>query len=148
MRGVVFAMVAVAGLVLARPAAADELLIIANPSVKVSRPLGINFLAAIYLLRITTWPDGTHIVPVNREAKSPVREIFTSRVLRQNRATLQAYWNEMHYRGKLPPVVQESEQAMLAFIRKVPGAVGYIDASRVPAGVRVLGKIEVRGDGG
>ena len=101
----------------------------------------LDRIAAIYLLRVTTWPDGSHIVPVNREATSTVRKAFTSRVLRQNNATLVAYWNEMHYLGKLPPVVQESQQAMLAFVRKVPGAVGYISASDPPAGVTVLGHV-------
>ena len=132
---------AVTGLLLCRPASAEGLLIIANPSVDVAQPLSLDQIAAIYLLRITSWPDGTHIVPVNREATSAARAAFTSRVLRQDNATLAAYWNEMHFKGKLPPVVQESEQAMLAFIRKVPGSMGYISAATAPVGVKVLGHV-------
>lgn len=132
---------AVAALLFSRPASAEELLIIANRSVNIAKPVPLSRIAAIYLLRMTTWPDGTHIVPVNREALNPERVTFTSRVLRQDNASLSVYWNEMHYKGKLPPVVQESEQAMLAFVQKVPGAIGYISAATAPVGVEVLAHV-------
>jgi ABC-type phosphate transport system substrate-binding protein len=123
-------------------ASAEGLLIIANPSVGIASSLSLNQIAAIYLLRVTTWPDGTPIVPVNREAGSEIRTEFTSAVLRQDDASLATYWNQMHFMGKLPPLVQESEQAMLAFIRKVPGSIGYISATdRFPTGVEVLAHV-------
>jgi len=122
-------------------AKADELLIIANPSVNPETRIDLKLISAIYLLRVTTWPDGTHIIPVNREAASASRAQFTARVLRQDQDDLAAYWNEMHYLGKLPPVVQESDEAMLAFVQNVPGAVGYISASTVPVNVKVLAHV-------
>ncbi len=124
-----------------RPAWAEDLLIIANPSVNIAVPLTMREIEAIYLLRITTWPDGSHIVPVNREVSSEVRAKFTADALQQSNATLAAYWNEMHFQGKLPPVVQESEPAMLAFVQRVPGAIGYISASTSADGVKVLGNV-------
>ncbi|HUJ96781.1 MAG TPA: hypothetical protein VLV85_00990 [Stellaceae bacterium] len=131
----------VAGLLFANSAKAAGLLIIANPSVVSPAPLTLSQIAAIYLLRVTAWPDGSHIVPVNRDATSETRAEFTADVLQADDASLAAYWNEMHYMGKLPPVVQESEQAMLAFIRNVPGSIGYISASTAPAGVKVLAHV-------
>lgn len=135
------AAIVVAGCLFGGAARADELLIIANSSVYTGRPVSLKLIAAIYLLRVTTWPDGTHIIPVNREATSPTRAKFTSRVLRQDDVDLAAYWNEMHYLGKLPPVVQESDEAMLAFVRNVPGAVGYISAATAPVNVKVLAHV-------
>ena len=123
-------------------ARADDILIIANASVNTQVPLDTTRIAAIYLLRITTWPDGTRIVPVNREAGSDLRTQFTSDVLMQNNTSLTAYWNEMHFMGKMPPVVQQSEQAMLAFVRRVPGAIGYISAEvPPPPDVKVLARV-------
>jgi ABC-type phosphate transport system substrate-binding protein len=119
-------------------ARAEGLLIIANPGVAVPVPVPPSEIAAIYLLRLTTWPDGSHIVPVNREATSTLRAKFTARVLQEDNADLATYWNEMHYMGKMPPVVQESRQAMIAFVRNVPGAIGYISGSRPPLDVKVL----------
>ena len=125
-------------LLVAGSARAEGLLIVANPSVTVANPLNLGQIAAIYLLRLTVWPDGSHIVPVNREATSEVRRKFTAAVLPEQSGALAAYWNEMHFLGKEPPVVQESERAMLAFIQKVPGAVGYITASTAPLNVKVI----------
>jgi ABC-type phosphate transport system substrate-binding protein len=133
--------VAAAVLLISRPAAAEELLIIANPSANVTAPLSLGKIAAFYLLRTTTWPDGSRVIPVNREAGSDTRMNFTSSVLQEDNATLTTYWNQMHFMGKLPPVVQQSEQAMLAFIQKVPGSVGYINASTAPINVKVLARV-------
>lgn len=116
-------------------------MIIANRSVDASVELRLADVASIYLLRLTVWPGGLHIVPVNREATSDARKKFTASVLKQGNASLTAYWNAMHFKGKRPPVIQESERAMLAFVQKVPGAVGYITASTHPTNVLVLGTI-------
>jgi ABC-type phosphate transport system substrate-binding protein len=135
------AIAATAVLLLAGSAKAEGLLVIANPSVNIATPLSLSQIAAIYLLRLTTWSDGSHIVPVNREATSPVREKFTMSVLQQDNTSLAAYWNEMHFMGKQPPVVQESEQAVLAFIQNVPGSIGYISVSVAPIDVKVLARV-------
>jgi ABC-type phosphate transport system substrate-binding protein len=128
-------------LLFARSAEAEELLIIANTSVSVAAPLSLTQIAAIYLLRVTAWPDGTHIVPVNREPTSQARREFTEEVLQEDTAELAIYWNEMHFMGKLPPVVQESAQAMVAFVRNVPGSIGYVRGSTPPIGVKVLANV-------
>ena len=141
MKGRLFAIAVSALLFLAGTAKAEGLFVIANPSVVLETSLSRSQIAAIYLLRITAWPDGSHIVPVNREASSEVRERFTAAVLQEDGAALAAYWNEMHFMGKEPPVVQESERAMLAFVQNVPGAIGYISASTAPVNVRVLAHV-------
>lgn len=120
---------------------AGKLVIIANPSAVDHEDLSLKDIAAIYLLRVTTWPNGTRIIPVNREVKSEQRGTFTATVLQQDYASLAAYWNEMHFQGKLPPLVQESEPAMLAFVQKVPGAIGYISEDTPATGVRVVAHV-------
>jgi len=120
---------------------AEEMLIIANLSVDLEASLTPRQIESIYLLRMTVWPNGDHIIPVNREITSEIRAEFTSAVLQQDNASLVAYWNEMHFQGKLPPLVQESESALLAFVQKVPGAIGYISASTPAIGVRVLSHV-------
>ncbi len=141
MKGRLLAIAVLALLLFAGTAKADGLLIIANPSVNLAPPLSRSEIAAIYLLRVAAWPDGTHIVPVNREATSETRERFTAAILQEDSSALAAYWNEMHFMGKEPPVVQESERAMLAFVQNVPGAIGYISASTAPVNVRVLAHV-------
>lgn len=134
----VAAVAMLASVLLPCAARAQGLLIIANPGVAVATPMPLTEIAAIYLLRVTNWPDGSHIVPVNREVGSEARREFTAHVLQQDNAELAVYWNEMHFVGKLPPPVQESQQAMIAFIRNVPGSLGYISGVTPPPDVKVL----------
>ncbi len=47
----------------------------------------------------------------------------------------------MHFMGKLPPTVQESQEAVIAFIRNVPGSIGYITGSIAPPEVKVLASV-------
>jgi ABC-type phosphate transport system substrate-binding protein len=119
---------------------ADELIVIANQNVPVAS-LSSDELASIYLLKMSNWSGGTNVVPVNREASSPVRTKFSDMVLRQPQNVLNAYWNQMHFKGKVPPLIQESDQAVLTFVQKVPGAVGYISATTLPQNVKVLARI-------
>lgn len=138
-RLLVIVLVLGAGLVDA--ALAEELLVICNPSVDIPAPLSFRQVAAIYLLRTTTWPDGSRIVPVNREIDSVLRAKFTSAVIGLDGDSLSAYWNGMHFQGKLPPVLQESEPSMLAFVQHVPGAIGYISGTTPPLGVKVVSHV-------
>ena len=136
----ILAFAALAVLLWASSARAHDLLVIVNSSVEV-RSLTASEVSSIYLLKSTVWPDGARIVPVNREAASEARERFSRTVLRQDNAVLSAYWNEMHFKGRLPPLIQESDQAVLAFVQKVPGALGYIDAATAPVNVKVVWRL-------
>jgi ABC-type phosphate transport system substrate-binding protein len=135
-----FRLISVLLLVLSCSAKAEELVVIANPSVPVSS-LSADELASIYLLKMTVWRGGGNIVPVNREASNAARTLFSDIVLRQPPNALTAYWNQMHFKGKSPPLIQESDQAVLAFVQNVPGAIGYISATVQPQNVKVLAKV-------
>ncbi len=116
---------------------AADFIVIANPSVPAAK-LTPDELSAIYLLRTSNWQDGMRIIPVNREVGSNARAVFSMRVFGQPQAALDAHWNRMHFKGMTPPLVQESDQAMLAFVQKVSGAIGYISASTELKNVKVL----------
>ena len=135
---------ALAGVILATflisPAWSEELLVIVNPSVEVNR-LSLAEVSSIYLLKALVWPDGTRVVPVNREATSESRARFTAQVLRQDNAELAGYWSEMHFKGHLPPVILESDQAVIAFVQNIPGAIGYVSATVLPANVKVVARV-------
>lgn len=122
------------------PAAERQVLIVANPALGIDR-IDQEGLLRIYLLRQTVWPDGSPIVALNREPGSAERELFTSAVLRQSAAALATHWQQMHFKGKMPPLVHESDEAILAFVRKVPGAIGYVAAdAKVGGDVKILGR--------
>jgi len=82
------------------------------------------------------------IVPVNRETGSNARTAFSTRILRQPQSALNTYWDRMHFKGMTPPLVQESDKAVLAFVQKVPGAIGYVSASTELKNVKILAEIQ------
>ena len=119
---------------------AGGLLVIAStqvPDVNIS----VNQLADIYTLKKNFWADQTQVVPVNREASSVEREKFSEAVFNLSPLDLAEYWNRLRFQGKLPPLVQISDQAVLGFVRSVPGAIGYINANQVPTGVKILKRL-------
>jgi ABC-type phosphate transport system substrate-binding protein len=119
----------------------SQVVIVAHPALAID-VINETELARIYLLRQTFWPDGLPIIALNREANSSTRELFTSQVLKQTAAALASHWQQMHFKGKTPPLVQESDQAVLMFVQKVPGAIGYV-SSNTPVGdnVKILAKL-------
>lgn len=125
------------GILLAAPIRAGGLLVIASPQVPVDT-VSMSDMAAIYTLKRIYWANNIPVVPVNRETNSPAREKFSEAVFNLSPPELAEYWNQLRFKGKLPPLVQTSDQAVLGFVRSVPGAIGYIDASQPATGVKVL----------
>jgi ABC-type phosphate transport system substrate-binding protein len=116
---------------------AGGLLVIASTQVPDAN-ISVKQLADIYTLKRNFWADQTQVVPVNREASSVEREKFSEAVFNLSPLELAEYWNRLRFQGKLPPLVQISDQAVLGFVRSVPGAIGYINANQVPTGVKIL----------
>ena len=120
---------------------AEGLLIVANAQVPVNS-ITPGELASIYLIRKNTWADGLPVVPVNRDAASNLRERFSEKVLEHSPRELTDYWNRIRFEGRIPPLVQMSDQAVIGFVRNVPGAIGYVGADQTPpVGVKVLARI-------
>jgi len=116
---------------------AGGLLIIASPQVAEST-ISVERLADIFMLKKIYWTNNIHVVPVNREASSVEREKFSEEVFNLPPQELGEYWNRLRFQGKLPPLIQTSDQAVLSFVRSVPGAIGYINANQKPSGVKIL----------
>ena len=125
------------GLFVASLCRADDLLIIASPQVPESA-ITIEQLAEIFTLKKTYWTNDVRVVPVNREASSAERERFSDQVFSLTPQELGEYWNRLRFQGKLPPLIQTSDQAVLSFVRSVPGAIGYIKGDQKPQGVKIL----------
>jgi ABC-type phosphate transport system substrate-binding protein len=128
------------GILSALLAHAENLLIIANAQVP-ANSISMEELTLVYLIQKTTWSNGVNIVPVNREVSSAAREYFSEQLFNRAPTDISEYWNRLRFTGKMPPLVQTSDQAVLGFVRSVPGAIGYVDAGTNPTGVKVLLKL-------
>jgi ABC-type phosphate transport system substrate-binding protein len=104
--------------------------VIVNPQVKGSRMTGAA-LTQIFLKQAVKWGDGSPVLPVDQSVKSPVRSAFSQRLLERPVMEVQIYWNRRLAEGIMPPPVRTTDQDVLAFVARTPGAIGYV-SSDVP----------------
>jgi ABC-type phosphate transport system substrate-binding protein len=133
------ALLLIFGILWAWPSQAEGLLVIASPQVP-DNAISLKQLAEIYALKKDYWANKIQVVPVNREAASAERGRFSEAVFNMSPQDLTEYWNRLSFQGDFPPLVQTSDDAVLGFVRSVPGAIGYINANinQQPTGVKIL----------
>jgi hypothetical protein len=88
---------------------------------------GINTLnlKEIYLKKQKSNSNCT-LVPLNFQANNKIREIFVQNQLNISNSKWSRYWDKMHFKGVKAPYIVSSNEAMLAYITQVPGAIGYL----------------------
>lgn len=117
--------------------APPEFRIVAHPS----QPEGIEraFLADAFLKKVTRWSSGEVIRPVDLRPSAAARRRFTELVLKRSVGAVRSYWQQRIFSGRdVPPPELDSDDAVLAFVAKHPGAVGYVSGGAKLAGVREL----------
>lgn len=94
-----------------------------NPTTTLER----KNVADVFLKKITRWPDGAPIRPVDLHPDSPVRRRFSDDVLNRSVAAVKSYWQQMVFSGRqVPPPELESEEQVVRYVLKNPGAIGYV----------------------
>lgn len=111
--------------------------IIVHPDHKGSEITGLQ-LRRIFLRRVSRWPDGRPIVPVNGPPGSRLRKAITHWLFPEGRNGLIRHWNRLYYRGILPPRALASYPAVALMVSRVPGAIGYLPPGHTDAKVSVL----------
>ncbi len=107
----------------------------ANPAESVSH----RQLADVFLKKQTTWPDGSAIAPVEPPEKSRAKTYFLYDVMNGRSAmALKAFWQKKAASGHTPPVEKATEEAVVAFVKANPGAIGYVAPATAVPGVKVL----------
>ena len=83
--------------------------------------------------------NGVSVTAVNASSGSGLRSRFLHAYLKQDEEKYTAYWIVRRYIGKgAPPRELATSEAVIAFVKTTPGAIGYVDEADVPAGVTVL----------
>jgi len=110
------------------PASArDEIIVIVArdaPDISINRVM----LRDIYLKKIFMDDNGRPFVPVNLPPENPLRLSLAETIFNKSAQQLQDYWNQRYFQGVAPPHVLRSQEAMVQFVAKTPGAIGYIAA--------------------
>jgi len=109
--------------------------VIVDPSRRAT--LSEEDVARIFPRKQRFWPDGSPIVPLNREAGSKLREAFSQRVFDSSSAALAEYWNEQYFLGMFPPATLSTTLAVKRYVAVEPNAIGYVESAAVDGTVRV-----------
>jgi ABC-type phosphate transport system substrate-binding protein len=96
-------------------------------------------VAAYFLKRRATWPDGKGVEPVDLPPDSRARIAFSRQVLRRSPSDVSAYWIQEIFAGRSePPQIKNSDAAVISYVASTPGAIGYLQATPGGSGVHVL----------
>ena len=96
-----------------------------------------NQLRAIYLKKISYIND-VKLLPINLEPKSKIRQSFNKNILNMSYTRLKVYWNKEHYLGHRPPLSLKSQESVKVFLKKVDGAIGYIEAKNIDENMHII----------
>ena len=94
----------------------------------------------MFLRKMTTWPDGQTVAPVDQNTNSASRRAFSKAILGKDSAEIAAYWNQQIFSGRgLPPPMKPSDNEVLSYVRDYPHAIGYVAAdAKIGEGVKVV----------
>lgn len=111
--------------------------IIANASVRtdyISKPE----IVSVFLQEKRSLSDGTPVEPV-LERSGPAHAAFLKDFLRQSDASLQRFYQSLVFtgRGSMPKSLA-SDAEVVAYVARTHGAIGYVAADTVVAGVKTL----------
>ncbi|MCW8876251.1 MAG: hypothetical protein OQK04_16695 [Kangiellaceae bacterium] len=116
-----------------------EVAIIVHPSNDIS--LTPDKVSRIFLGKDKSFPGGKKAVPINQKDAQSVTKEFNQKVIGKSSSQIRAYWSKIVFTGKgSPPKEVTSDAEVLNLISSDPNLIGYIDASKVSGGVKVIGK--------
>ena len=98
-----------------------------------------QFLARAFLKKVTNWPNGEGIRPVDQLHGSPVRNRFSEEVLGRSVLAVRNYWQQLIFSGRaVPPPELDSDEAVVRFVLRTPGAIGYVSGAADVRNARVI----------
>jgi ABC-type phosphate transport system substrate-binding protein len=83
-------------------------------------------LRDIYLKKIFLDDRNQEFIPLNLPPDHALRRAFSLALFSKSAQELQNYWNQRYFHGIAPPFVLGSAQAVVQFVAKTPGAIGYV----------------------
>lgn len=124
-------------LLLAGLAAAQEVVVVAHPDLAVD-DVDEATLRRIFLGKKTRWGDGTPVVPVMLK-EGRAHAWFVEERLGRTVPKFVTYWKQAVFTGRgVPPRAFDSEDELLFYVSRTPGAVGYARRAGAADGVKVL----------
>lgn len=112
--------------------------VIANNEVSAAE-LPTSAVSNLFLKKVSKYPGGGEATPLDLPASSPVRESFSKAVHGRSTSAVVTYWQQQVFSGKdTPPPSKATDDAVVAFVKSTPGAIGYVSEGASVDGVKVV----------
>ncbi len=96
-------------------------------------------LALVFLKKKKRWDNGSVIIPIDQKASAEVRKDFSQAVFKKKVAAIRSYWQKAIFSGMdTAPVEEESDRAVIDYVRQNKGAIGYVSSQANLNGVKVI----------
>ncbi|PVY77980.1 hypothetical protein C8D92_10212 [Tamilnaduibacter salinus] len=106
-----------------------------------SAKLNQDQVAAIFLGKASSFPDGSEAIPVDQAEGSDIRKGFSESVLGKSPSQLKSFWSEKMFTGKgSPPKSVSDAAAVKELVSDNPNTIGYVDEKHVDGNVKVVFK--------
>ena len=94
----------------------------------------------IFKMEKKYWKDGRKIYFVMQEAGALEKQIILKKVFKMNAQQLKKFWLAKIFRAEISsfPKTLGSNESVIRFVREVPYAVGFINASSLDKSIKVL----------
>ncbi len=99
--------------------------------------VSVDEIRAIFLKKLH-YINGVAVVALNLSAKDTTRQAFESSILEMSFSRLKSYWSKQHYLGHRPPISLKSQQSVISFMKKVDGAIGYVEVKNLDSNLYIL----------
>jgi hypothetical protein len=98
-----------------------------------------KFLSDVFLKRVTQWGHLVTIRPVDQRPDASARRQFSEEILKRSVAAVKTYWQQAVFSGRdVPPPELDSEEEVVRFVLRNPGAIGYVSSAIDTGTARVL----------
>ena len=116
----------------------EEFVVIVHPSNRFET-LSRSKLSYLFLRKVSRWPWGAEVAPVDLAADGPIRREFVQQALRMSEEQLAEYWiDQRATRGVSPPVEVRDAAAAKRWVAARPGGIAYIPSSALDGTVKAI----------
>lgn len=112
--------------------------VIVNNSNSVSS-LSKKEVSDLFLKKTTKWSNGTTAVPVDLAPNSSIRNTFSTSIHGKAVSAIRNFWQQAAFSGAATaPPEKANDSDVIEFVKKNPGAIGYISSSTSADGVKTI----------
>ena len=82
---------------------------------------------------------GVKVVPVNQSLDSDVAKAVLEKILKMDPEEYKEFWVAEQVKGGVSaPMIQKTNEAVIAIVSQLPGGIGYVEKEKVTDAVKVI----------